>query len=309
MGEDCGPHCWMELGAPLAYLESVVKGKHLGTWPVFVVGASIAQVEAWMPGDRTLVDVRDGEALRARRPIIVAHRGGVIGTGKPQCSLAAIREAAVRGYDMVELDVQQTQDGHAIVFHDNSLRTACDLGSEVRDLTREQITSLVYRASQEKVATLGEALALCSELSLGVMLDIKSYSANAESYFSGIAAMIEANGLARATVTISQDALARKYLSRAVMLVVSWDDQARIKAGEMADLSDQYWFDAARELDPGHVDRYHRAGAFVLPAINTFLYPAHADRLLAREDVDSLWESGVDGFQIDSVYEDLMPGR
>ena len=85
---------------------------------------------------------------------------------------------------MVELDVQQTADGVPVVFHDESLYTACGLNEEVGSLSVDEVTALKYRATDEQVTTLNAALSLCSQLRLGVMLDISA--SGSESYYSGL---------------------------------------------------------------------------------------------------------------------------
>ena len=47
-------------------------------------------------------------------------------------------------------------------------------------------------------------------------------------------------------------------------------------------------------------------GAYVIPAINTFRYPDEGHYELARKDIQRLNEAGVDGYQIDSVYQPLF---
>ena len=61
---------------------------------------------------------------------------------------------------MVELDVQQTADGVPVVFHDESLYTACGLNEEVGSLSVDEVTALKYRATDEQVTTLNAALSL-----------------------------------------------------------------------------------------------------------------------------------------------------
>ena len=153
---------------------------------------------------RELIDINDSADVESRHPLLIAHRGGVVGPGVPECSLAAIRLAAEQVYDMVELDVQQTADGVPVVFHDESLYTACGLNEEVGSLSVDEVTALKYRATDEQVTTLNAALSLCSQLRLGVMLDISA--SGSESYYSGIAELVEKCGLARATAMIMQDA-------------------------------------------------------------------------------------------------------
>ena len=54
------------------------------------------------------------------------------------------------------------------------------------------------------------------------------------------------------------------------------------------------------------IPKLQRAGALVIPAINTFRYENDPERAQARRDVKQLNEIGVDGFQIDSAYQDFF---
>jgi hypothetical protein len=67
------------------------------------------------------------------------------------------------------------------------------------------------------------------------------------------------------------------------------------------------WFGWARELPSESVAPLQRAGVLVIPSINTFHYPLHAQRTLARQDIRRLSAAGVDGFQIDSEYQEFVP--
>ena len=82
-----------------------------------------------------MIDFSDTEAVRARRPLLIAHRGGVIAPNAPECSLAAIRLAAEHGYHMVELDAQEAKDGEPVVFHDWTLTRSCGIDKKIRELT------------------------------------------------------------------------------------------------------------------------------------------------------------------------------
>ena len=85
-----------------------------------------------------LIDVRDLDCIRARRPLLVAHRGGVITPDAPENSLAAIRLAAEQGYDMVELDVREAKDQEPVLFHGSAgrgLMVDCGVEAFVEDLT------------------------------------------------------------------------------------------------------------------------------------------------------------------------------
>jgi glycerophosphoryl diester phosphodiesterase len=244
--------------------------------------------------------------------VLVAHRGGVIAANAPENSLAAIELAAVHGYDMVELDVREAKDGEPVLFHGlggRGLLVDCGVPRFLQELTSDELAALCYRASTEHIATLAQALAYCASLKLGVMLDIKAGGAS-EPFLGRIAELLRQHQLESCTVTISHDRGVRNALGDQVICPVSRQDVEQLRAGKSIDLNGQFWFGWAAELDNELVSLLHQSGAFIIVSINTFHYPAHARHTLARQDVRRLLAAGVEGFQIDSVYDSFfqLPG-
>jgi len=255
-----------------------------------------------------LVDLTDLGACRARRPLLIAHRGGVIGPGAPENSLAAIRWAATQGFDMVEVDVYASADSQPVLFHGDwsgTLKASCGLDTPVHELTLDELRAIRYRATDEHIAGLDEALALCAELRLGIMLEFKTEPAPDE-MLARVVALLDAHGMTRAAVTISCDAGVRAALAGRALLRVQPEDAGRAADLASRALAGQFWFDLPADLPDGHVEPLQRAGALVLPAINTFRYPPHAHRELAAADAVRLQAASVDGFQIDAEYRDLF---
>jgi hypothetical protein len=84
-----------------------------------------------------LIDLSDPGLCQARRPILVAHRGGTVGPGAPENSLAAIRGAATAGFD-----IQTSADDEPVLFHDDwsgTLRVSCGVDHLVHELTLEEL--------------------------------------------------------------------------------------------------------------------------------------------------------------------------
>ena len=139
------------------------------------VGAAHGQVvpiAATVP-KKGIIDFHAPDSLDQHRPIIIAHRGGVITKASPECSLAAIGLAAQQGYDMVELDVRASKDGVPVVFHDASLVKACGRYGRVDQYAADELNSFTYLGSDERIVRLESALRLCRAQHLGVMLDLK----------------------------------------------------------------------------------------------------------------------------------------
>ena len=121
-----------------------------------------------------------------------------------------------------------------------------------------------------------------------------------------ISELLEMHSLTRATITISGHRLTRKHLGDKVLFRVTNEELEKVRDGVSVPLQRKFWFGLPEGLPSEIVPELQQNGALVIPAINTFRYPVHAHRELAREDVARLLKAGVDGFQIDSVYEDLF---
>lgn len=87
-----------------------------------------------------------------------AHRAlHDVADGRPENSRAAIRAAISAGYG-IEIDVQLSGDGAAMVFHDYHLERLTDVQGAVQLLTSEALKSTPLRGGNEGIPDLGEVL-------------------------------------------------------------------------------------------------------------------------------------------------------
>jgi glycerophosphoryl diester phosphodiesterase len=113
--------------------------------------------------------------------LVIAHRGD--SAHRPENTLAAFAGALEVGAELVELDVQLTGDGHAVVLHDATLdRTTSGRGrvmeqtlGEVRAVSAGYPARFGEAYAGERVPTLAEALALLRGRAR-VMIEIKRES-------------------------------------------------------------------------------------------------------------------------------------
>jgi glycerophosphoryl diester phosphodiesterase len=89
----------------------------------------------------------------------VAHRGLWSPDGPPENSLAAFQAACAKGYG-IELDVQLSADGEAMVFHDEDLERMTGVKGRLSDRTAADLSELRLKGSEERIPTLLEALAV-----------------------------------------------------------------------------------------------------------------------------------------------------
>ncbi len=118
-----------------------------------------------------------------------AHRG-LHGAGVPENSLTAFARAAERGYGM-EFDVQLSQEGIPVVFHDSSLGRVCHIEGVVEEMTLEELrvplekTEEILPTFREVLDTVRGRVPLLIELKMtkrkeqlveAVLDELKSYS-------------------------------------------------------------------------------------------------------------------------------------
>jgi len=254
-----------------------------------------------------VVDFRQPSSIKDQCPILIAHRGGVITAQGPECSLAAMRLAQQQGYAMVELDIQKSKDCVPIVFHDSDMRKACGVNKRIRDLNANEIVKISYTDSDQLICTLDQALSLSRSLGLGLMLDVKV--TGDEAFFEEIVTLIKKHGYENSSVTINGDPILRKHLKEVALLTVTQEEFKKVQQGLSCDLRSRFWFGLPQNLPSEMVRPLQQNGAYVIPAINTFRYPADGHYELAHKDIQRLNEAGVDGYQVDSIYKPLFSNK
>jgi glycerophosphoryl diester phosphodiesterase len=88
----------------------------------------------------------------------IAHRGLWSPGGAPENSLSAFQAACAAGYS-VELDVQLSADGEAMVFHDDKLARMTGAEGRLRDRSAAELAELRLAGTDERIPTLLETLA------------------------------------------------------------------------------------------------------------------------------------------------------
>jgi len=115
---------------------------------------------------------RFGEAWERLFDPPVAHRGLWRPDGPPENSLAAFAGACAAGYG-IELDVQLSADGEAMVFHDDDLERMTGSKGRLADRTAEQLAALRLKGTDERIPTLVETLQLVGRRAL-VQVELKT---------------------------------------------------------------------------------------------------------------------------------------
>ena len=161
--------------------------------------------------------------------IVVAHRADW--RNYPENSLEAIQSSIEMGVDMLELDVQRTQDGVLILMHDQKLdRTTTGQGN-IAETTWEEISKLNLKdhkgeVTSYKVPKLEDALLLCKDR---IMINLDK----ADRYFDEVFALLDKTGTGDLIVMKGGQPAEQvrekfgKYLDRVIyMPIVTINDEA-----------------------------------------------------------------------------------
>ena len=93
-----------------------------------------------------------------RQPI--AHRGlHDVAAARPENSRAAIRAAIAAGYG-IELDLQLSRDGRAMVFHDYDMTRLTGTNGPIQQRTADELNTMTLLGSDEGIPTFSEVLEL-----------------------------------------------------------------------------------------------------------------------------------------------------
>jgi glycerophosphoryl diester phosphodiesterase len=107
--------------------------------------------------------------------IPIAHRAlHDRSAGRIENSVAAIRAAIAAGY-AVEIDVQLSSDGQAMVFHDDRLERLTAATGWVRDHTAEHLDEMVLTEGTDTIPTLPQVLAIIAG-QVPLLIEIKDQS-------------------------------------------------------------------------------------------------------------------------------------
>ena len=100
-----------------------------------------------------------------------AHRG-LHANAVPENSRAAFAAAVAAGRG-IELDVQASADGRAMVFHDEQLDRLAEASGPIYARTASELGAIRLRGSAETIPTLGEVLALVDGRA-GLLIEVKA---------------------------------------------------------------------------------------------------------------------------------------
>lgn len=149
--------------------------------------------------------------LEDRFPLVAAHRGA--SRLAPENTMAAFERAVQLGARAIELDVQLTADGEAVVIHDATVDRTTDGHGRVSDLARDAVTALDAGAwfgaafAGERIPRLAEVLDWArSRVFLNI--ELKPATGDDDALAAKVAGLVRATGMTDGCLAMSFDHVA-----------------------------------------------------------------------------------------------------
>jgi glycerophosphoryl diester phosphodiesterase len=138
---------------------------------------------------------------------LTAHRG--FSCQAPENTVPAIEKAAQYGFDSIEIDVRQTQDGVWVLSHDSKVDDTTNKKGKISSYTYyDLVTCKINRGANHKdydnltIPTFEQALKVCLEHNIRPMIEIKDYT---DDGIKNLLSIIEKNGFTQSCQIISFD--------------------------------------------------------------------------------------------------------
>ena len=200
--------------------------------------------------------------------VLIAHRGGIVDSIHAENSMASIKEAYLRGFKMIEVDIRETADGRPILQHDPDFKRYYNCPSLVSDMTWNEIKLLQSEVDGSRPILFEEAVKeIAGKMSL--MLDIKGNDFS-ESFYLDVGNALEKYGLMESTFILGGNQA--KIFFPETSHSIEFNNL--IKAAENGeDVGKKYHlFMLASQLDTEKVQKAFDLGVIVVAAVNEFRY-------------------------------------
>ncbi len=239
-------------------------------------------------------------------PMVIAHRGVVTDT-ITENSLQSLDATIERGYTHIEVDLRPTKDGHAVCLHDRSLKRTTGIEKNLDEVTLAELRELV---SKDTVPSFAE---FCDHANgrIQLMPDIKDSPKDLiDAFAASIDATMTKHGLFEQALFIGRPDIGRRFLGkgrlawRAPLESVRKSDRAKDDPGKY-----YFVFNHGADFEKADVDGFHELGLMVVVSINTFHYTTGDPMQGGLDHIDKMIGIGVDGLQIDSVYDAAVFNR
>lgn len=232
---------------------------------------------------------------------LIAHRGGVVDSTRPENSKPALKEAYRRGYQMVELDLRLTKDSVFILHHDKNLKRYFGIDREITDMTWAEIRRLKSNKGTQ-ILQLEEALKYCKGR-MEVMIDNKVDGSDTV-LFGKLLALLSKYRLLANALMIGTDESTEFFTGK---IKLSCTRQQLEENMNRPDYSPQHYYLFGADLTGDDVAWALSKQILTVGVLNAWRYRQHKDPIpVVTADAKRMQSAGIRHFQLDTVFEPLL---
>lgn len=244
--------------------------------------------------------------ITAEEPLrLIAHRGGVVDRQRPENSESAAREAIRRGYWMLEMDLQESKDGHLVVHHDDDFVKSYGVHKKPGELTWNEIGQFRAVEDGSRPLEFREYAAICRG-KVQLMIDTKEPS-HPRAFYESLERTLRENGLLEGAYFIGTEE-ARAWFRGKARISVDTREVRKLVDSDQETSKFYFLFEHAAQLDESAMALSSKAGIPAVVSINDFHYTGDHMKQ-AHADIDRLFHAGLRYFQIDSAYDIWLRDR
>ncbi|KYP16301.1 glycerophosphodiester phosphodiesterase family protein [Flavihumibacter sp. CACIAM 22H1] len=231
---------------------------------------------------------------------LIAHRGGVVDSLRPENSLPALETAIAQHYWMVEIDLRITADSVLITQHDRTFKRYFGLDSMVSSLPWSRIQQL-RSPTGSRVLSFEEILRTCKGR-IGVMIDNKIDGMD-EALFTRVLKLLDKYGLRKEALMIGTDE-STEFFRGKIKLSCTRKQLEENKLRPDWNPAHYYLFSA--DISREDLEWAEKEGILVVGVLN-HRNPSAPDALeMARQRAQKLKEAGVRNFQLDAAFKSVL---
>jgi len=249
-------------------------------------------------------ETKDGSIRIQPQYHLIAHRGGVVDSGKnPENSIAALDEAISRGYTGAEIDVRQSKDGKLFLYHNRSFERDYHSNGRGADMTWVEIQALrPLKEGAEPPVSMEEYCMYAKGKFKELMIDIKIDEPSLE-FYKELERILKETGFLNSSYFIGHG---EYFLGKGplITMLMRETDEFFKKYGEKT--KDYYFlFAGVDEINGRTIKWAQDNGIKIMCCANLpFRGNTSPDNLPnAGRNIQWLKEWGVASYQIDSDYD------
>ena len=136
---------------------------------------------------------------------IIAHRG--YSNAALENTIDALKEAAKRGADYVELDIQETKDGQFVVYHDQTLKRLGGTKKAIHTMTFDELVGYPIKDDEfeGEIPSFEQFIEVAKEKNIRLLIELKIHGHESEDFLKNYHELLYKHGIAHSSITQSMD--------------------------------------------------------------------------------------------------------